>query len=382
MITTKLLVTGGNIFDGKHLHEDKAALFDKGIFIGFTDSMHIDNGLHHYDLCGDILSIGYIDLQVNGGGGVMFNESPTLATLVTMAEAHRRLGTNKLLPTLITDTQAKTVAAIEAVSQAIAANVDGICGIHLEGPHLSVERKGAHDKAFIRPMTAEDLQILLAAKSRLPIVKVTIAPESTSLEQVKQMVTAGILVSLGHTNADYDTCCAYVDAGAHCATHLFNAMSQLGNRHPGLVGCVLDNGNMFANIIADGIHVHPVTLGAAWRAKQGPAKFFLVSDSMAVAGTDLQEFTLGGRSIIRNNGRLVLSDGTLAGADLDLTQAISVLVNDVGIPLNEAIRASTQVPARFCKISDYYFKHNVTRLCGLIQIKKDLSAATHLNHLT
>jgi N-acetylglucosamine-6-phosphate deacetylase len=276
----------------------------------------------------------------------MFNDDQSVDALRRIAEAHRRLGATTIFPTLITDTPERTVDAIAAVEAALAEGVAGIGGLHLEGPHLSLARKGAHDPALIRPMTDEDLARLCDAARRLPALMVTLAPENASPEQVRALVAAGAIVSLGHSDADFATCMAYAEAGASCVTHLFNAMSQLGNREPGLVGATLANGELSSGLIADGIHVHPAAIRAALAAKAGPGRIFLVSDAMAPAGTDQQGFTLNGRTIRRSGGRLQLENGTLAGADLDLTTAIGVLIHQVGIDLADALRMATSVPAR------------------------------------
>ncbi|WP_299732237.1 N-acetylglucosamine-6-phosphate deacetylase [uncultured Tateyamaria sp.] len=337
---------GGRVFDGERLYDGTAAQFRDGVFVGLAPDTGSGPDDRVIDLDGDILAPGYVDLQVNGGGGVMFNDDPSRETLARIAEAHRSLGSTAILPTLITDRPDKTTAAIEAVCSALHAGMAGVKGLHLEGPHLSVARKGAHDAALIRPMDDADLQQLLAAKAGIPVLKITIAPESVTPDQVRQMMQAGILVSLGHSDADFETCRTYAKAGASCVTHLFNAMSQLGNRKPGLVGAALNLGQLSAGVIADGIHVHPASLRSAWASKREPGALFLVSDAMAVAGTDMAEFHLDGRRISRKDGRLTLEDGTLAGADLDLTTAVRVLVDRVGIDLADALRAATTVPAR------------------------------------
>lgn len=372
MSNQSVTVTGGLIFDGTTLHADQAARFNDGVFSELTPQSNTTGSDRVIDLKGDILSPAYIDLQVNGGGGVMFNEEPSTDTLTRIAEAHRSLGTHTILPTLITDTAEKTRAAIAAVQTAIAANTAGIAGLHLEGPHLSVAKKGAHDAAYIRPMNKADLQLLLTAKKTLPVLKVTIAPENVALEQVTAMANAGILVSLGHTDADYKTCKRYNNAGACCATHLFNAMSQFGAREPGLVGAAIGSGHMSAGLIADGIHVHPSSMQIAFSAKKTPGRIFLVSDAMAVAGSSRQEFHLDGRLITRSNGRLTLKDGTLAGADLDLTTALRVLRDDVGIPLDRALQAATTVPAALIGMTiGLQPKH--TRLNSMIRISNTLT---------
>jgi len=337
---------GGPIFDGTRLLDGHALRLEDGTVTAFTLEEEVPRaGAEVVELDGDILCPGYVDLQVNGGGGVMFNDDQSVGTLRRIAGAHRGLGATTIFPTLITDTPERTAAAIEAACDAIAAGVEGIGGLHLEGPHLSLARKGAHDPALIRPMTEADLAMLVGAAARLPALMVTVAPENVTREQVGALAEAGVIVSLGHTDAPYATCMAYQQAGARCATHLFNAMSQLGNREPGLVGAVLQNGGLSCGLIADGVHVHVASMRAALAAKTGPGRVFLVSDAMAPAGTAETEFTLNGRTIRREGGRLQLADGTLAGADLDLTTAIGVLVREVGLGLAEALAAATSIPA-------------------------------------
>ncbi|WP_170753267.1 N-acetylglucosamine-6-phosphate deacetylase [Ruegeria lacuscaerulensis] len=346
MTTDRVIFRNGAIFDGKRLLSDHALVFSGGQTVEIVADAEVAAVGDHIDLNGDIVSPGYVDLQVNGGDGVMLNDDPSVETIRRIAQAHRRLGVAALLPTLITDTSEKTRAAIAAAIQAVKEGVPGVAGLHLEGPHLSVARKGAHDGDLICPMSDADLSMLLEAAQHLPCLKVTVAPETVSEQQVGALSDAGILVSLGHTDADFATCQRYAAAGARCVTHLFNAMSQLGNREPGLVGSALANGGLSAGLIADGIHVHPETMRAAWAAKSGPGQIYLVSDAMAVAGTDLSEFRLEGRRIARTDGRLTLEDGTLAGADLDLTTAIRVLVTQVGVPLPDALTAATTYPAQ------------------------------------
>jgi len=289
-------------------------------------------------------------LQVNGGGGVLFNDNPSVESLKTIAAAHYTLGTTQLLPTLITDTPNITQRAIEAaINAAIDATnspasersaLSSIAGLHLEGPHLSVEKKGAHDPALIRPMNQSDLELLLNASQQLPTLKVTVAPENVSLKQVQALSEAGVLIALGHTNANYKTCIEYHKAGARCVTHLYNAMSQLSSREPGLVGAALSTDTLSIGLIADGVHVHPASVRAAWAIKARTGRCYLVTDAMATADSSLNSFTLNGRTIHRQDGRLTLDDGTLAGADTDLTQSISFLVNKVGVELKDALKAA------------------------------------------
>ncbi|QFT75439.1 N-acetylglucosamine-6-phosphate deacetylase [Ruegeria sp. THAF33] len=370
MTSSTVTFAGGPIFDGTELREGYAARFRNGVLDALLPAAQIAQDDQIEDLHGDILSPGYADLQVNGGGGVMFNDDPSVHTLTQIASAHRALGATRILPTLITDTAEKTRAAIDAAIKAVQTGVPGIAGLHLEGPHLSVRRKGAHDAALIRPMQQTDLEILIDAAKHLPALMVTLAPESTTLQQVEELKRAGVIVSLGHTDAPFETCQAFSRAGAQCATHLFNAMSQLGSREPGLVGAALSCGSLSAGLIADGIHVHPDTMRIAWAAKRGPGRIFLVSDAMAVAGTSLTEFRLEGRRIRRENGRLTLEDGTLAGADLCLTKAVRVLTEQAEIPVQDALAAATSVPLGMISAKS---KGLTPDLSHMIRIAPDLS---------
>lgn len=369
----------GRLFDGKTLRDGHALRVEGERVVALGPDAEMPRDGRQVDLAGDILSPGYVDLQVNGGDGIMFNDDPSRQTLQRIAAAHRRLGCAAILPTLITDSADKTRAAIDAVIGAVRADMPGIAGLHLEGPHLSVTRKGAHDAALIRPMQDSDLELLLSAARALPVLKVTIAPESVTLEQVETLSKAGVLVSLGHTDADFDTCSRYAAAGAGCVTHLFNAMSQLGNRQPGLVGAALANGGLSAGLIADAIHVHPQTMRAAWTAKTGPGRIYLVSDAMAVAGTDCTSFELGGRRILRREGRLTLADGTLAGADLDLTTAIRVMTYQVGVSLESALLAATSVPASLIGKPVGILTQCEGGVARLIRISADLSGLSPLH---
>lgn len=374
MTDRALTFRGGRIFDGAHLHDGWALRLEDGVVTALGRDDRLTPAGEEIDLAGDILAPAYVDLQVNGGGGVMFNDAPTAETLARMAEAHAGLGTGTILPTLITDTPDHTRAAIAAVEEALAEGVAGIAGVHLEGPHLSLARKGAHDPALIRPMTDEDLALLLDAAGRLPLLMMTVAPENVTRAQVRAMTGAGILVALGHTDTDYTTCLAYHAAGATCVTHLFNAMRGFGSREPGVVGAALDCGGLSTGLIADGIHVHPASMRAAIAAKRGPGEIYLVTDAMAPAGTDMTRFTLNGREIRREQGRLTLADGTLAGADLDLTRALKVLTEDVGVPLDWALHAATATPARIARTGAGVLKPGAP--ATLVRIAGDLTGCT------
>ena len=368
----------GRIFDGRRLWAGHAMRFVDGLARELGPDAEVPKDGDVVDLSGDFLTPGYVDLQVNGGGGVMFNENPSVDVLRRIAMAHRSLGVSYLLPTLISDSAEKTRASIEATIRAVQEGVPGVAGLHLEGPHLSIARKGAHDPAFIRPMEQDDLETLIAASKLLPALKVTVAPESVTEEQVSALARAGVLVSLGHSDASLEVCMRYFAAGARCVTHLFNAMSQLGSREPGLVGAVLANGRVSAGLIADAVHVHPETIRTAWAAKKGPGQVFLVSDAMAVAGTGLSAFDLGGRTIQRRAGVLTLQDGTLAGADLDLTSAIKVMVEKVGVSMEAALNAATSHPAALIGIPRARADAPWRRLSDLRRVSSDLTSSDPL----
>jgi N-acetylglucosamine-6-phosphate deacetylase len=327
------------VFDGETLHEGAVLVTDGAQVIGLAASVPM--GATEVALAGGILAPGLIDLQVNGGGGWMVDGQTDAARLRAICQTHASLGTTSLLPTLITDAPAATARVIAAAVASI--GTPGFAGLHLEGPHLDPRRKGAHDPALIRPMEDADLAVLIDAAARLPALMVTVAPSAVQPDQIAALAASGVIVSLGHSDCTLAEATAAIASGARCATHLFNAMSQLGNREPGLVGAVLTN-DIAAGIIADGIHVAPAALRIALVAR--PDGLFLVSDCMAAAGTTDTEFTLGKRRILRRDGRLTLMDGTLAGADLSLPQAIAVMVRRVGVPLDSALGMATRVPAQ------------------------------------
>ncbi|ODT76977.1 MAG: N-acetylglucosamine-6-phosphate deacetylase [Pelagibacterium sp. SCN 64-44] len=345
-----LSIRGASIFDGHDWHEDAALLVEFGHVSAIVPEAEIPANAAQVSLEGGLLVPGFIDLQVNGGGGVLFNNDPSLEAIRTICAAHAPFGTTALLPTLITDTPAVNIAAIAAGKAAVEAGVPGFLGLHLEGPHLALARKGTHDPALIRPMDDEDLSRLVAARAALPNLLVTVAAETVRPEQIAALAEAGLIVSLGHSDTDGATAAAAFAAGASMATHLFNAMSQLGNREPGLVGSVLTHDGVHAGLIADGIHVHPAAIEIALRAKQGSGHIFLVTDAMSQTGTDIKVLTLNGRTITRADGALRLADGTLAGADLDMIDAVEFMHSRIGLPLEEALRMASLYPAQAMRL--------------------------------
>lgn len=346
MNKTATAYIGAEIFDGYTRHTGSALMVKHGRIERIVPESDIPVGCGITEFEGGLITAGFVDLQVNGGGGVMLNNLPGVDTIRTICDAHLKFGTTSLLPTLITTNRSQTDAAILAAKEAVAQGVAGAIGLHLEGPHLSVARKGAHDPAVIRTMDAIDCDKLCALASEIPSLMLTVAPESVTNGQIACLHSAGATVSLGHTDTDYETNKSAMKSGATSVTHLFNAMSQLANRAPGLVGATLDSDAMFAGLIADGIHVDPANIRIALRAKQGPGRIFLVTDAMATIGTDMREFSLDGRRIFRRDSRLTLSDGTLAGADLTMISAVQFIIDEILMDVDEALRMASLYPAQ------------------------------------
>ncbi|MBX3597624.1 MAG: N-acetylglucosamine-6-phosphate deacetylase [Rhizobiaceae bacterium] len=344
-MTDKTAYVAPRIFDGYEWYDNAALLVDDGKVEAICLPGDIPGGFQRVSVENGFLAPGFVDLQVNGGGGVMLNDERSVEGIRTICNAHRRFGTTALLPTLITDTPEITAQAVAAGIEAAQQKVPGFLGLHLEGPHLSLARKGAHDPDLIRKMEEADLAAIVQAVNGLPVLLTTVAVESVTPGQIAALTSAGVKVSIGHTEAAFSQVLACKEAGAITATHLFNAMSQIANREPGLVGSVLAIGAMSAGLIADGFHVHPESIGIALRAKRGPGHIFLVTDAMATLGTDLPGFTLNGRWIKREGGRLTLEDGTLAGADLDMISAVRFMHETIGIDLDEALRMASLYPA-------------------------------------
>lgn len=345
-MTTYTAVSAARIFDGTRWSDNSALLMSDGRVEGIAGINDIPTGFRRVDYENQLIVPGFIDLQVNGGGGVRFGDETSAEAIHAITTAHARFGTTKLLPTLITDTPEVTARALEGGRQAHAKRVPGFLGLHLEGPHLSLERKGAHNPSFIRPMTVEDLHAICRYRRASGFVLTTVAPENVTTEQVSALVQAGVVVSIGHSNSTAATVATYFDAGASMVTHLFNAMSPLGNREPGIVGAALDDGRVYAGLIADGIHVDPMTIKVALRAKLSPGQIFLVTDAMQTIGTSLKGFELNGRAIHRSAGSLKLDDGTLAGADIDMLASIRFIHTVVGLPLERALSLASSVPAK------------------------------------
>lgn len=299
-------------------------------------------------LDGDLLP-GFIDLQVNGGGGVLLNDQPTVEGVAAIAAAHRRFGTTGLLPTLISDDLDVVAKAIAAVDEAIGQGVPGILGIHIEGPFLNPAKKGIHDASKFRTLDAEAIDLISSLRNGRTLV--TLAPELAPPGAVRTLAGRGVIVAAGHTDATYEQVRAALDDGLAGFTHLYNAMTQLDSRAPGAVGAALEDRASWCGLIVDGHHVHPAALRVALAAK-GADRLILVTDAMPTVGSDTKQFTLNGQTIIADDGRCVSPDGTLAGSDLDMAMAVRNAERLMRIDYETAVRMASASPARAMRMSE------------------------------
>src|SRR4051812_1939642 len=340
-------ISADRIFDGYRWHDNAAVLIRQGLIEGIAARGQIDPETSMEKMPpGTLLAPGFIDLQVNGGGGILLNDDPTPDAMRAIARAHRRYGTTSCLPTLISDTRTKAMAAIAGAKSID--DGDGILGLHLEGPFISPSRPGIHRSDRILAATSDDLD-WLGELSAVGSSMVTLAPECVPAGFVKTLASSGIRVSAGHSEATAETLISAVDDGLSGVTHLFNAMPPMSAREPGIVGAALADARLTAGIIVDGIHVDPLVVRAAFAAK-GRSNIALVSDAMPTVGAAQDHFELMGRQIQLRDGRLLSENGTLAGAHLDLASAVKNAVTLAGISLDDALRAASFVPARFLGI--------------------------------
>ena len=341
-------LVGARLFDGAHMLDGRAVVIRDGRIVGIPLETDLGSGLEIRRVDG-LLAPGFIDTQVNGGGGVLFNDERTVEGIRAIGEAHRAYGTTGFLPTFITDTRERMADAFKATGDALDARVPGVLGIHLEGPFLNPERKGVHNPAYMRPIEDADHAIMTSLKTGRTLV--TLAPESAGLAAVSRLVAAGVIVSAGHTAGDYATIVEACRYGLRGFTHLFNAMPPLAGREPGPVGAALDTRETWCGLIVDGYHVSDASLRAAIAAK-GVDGMMLVSDAMSSVGSDLTTFALLGKTVYRDKGKLRTEDGTLAGSDLDMASAVRNTVQHLGVPIEAALQMASLNPAAFLRLDD------------------------------
>jgi N-acetylglucosamine-6-phosphate deacetylase len=335
---------GARLFDGDRWRDDSALVVDGGRIRAIV-ATHQKPAAEIIDLGGGIVSPGFVDWQVNGGGGYFFNADPTPATIRGIVAAHRRFGTTALAPTVITDAPEVLASALEAARE----DIPGSLGVHAEGPFIDPRRKGAHPERHIRVMTEADARRLVEARARV----VTLAPASVSLELIRWLADNGVVVSLGHSDASAEEARACFDAGARTVTHLYNAMSQLGSRAPGIVGAALDDPRIYAGFIADGLHAHETAGRLAYRLK-GSSRLALISDAMPPAAGGPDSYELDGRTVRRDGMQLTLEDGTLAGAAITMLDAVRFAARRLGASLEDALRMATSTPARLLRMEAQY----------------------------
>ena len=338
-----LVFHNGQILGERGFEADACVVVEDGHIVALLHGEPPAGG-ERIDLQGGWLVPGFIDVQVNGGGGVLFNNAPSVEGIAAIGRAHRGFGTTGFLPTLISDDAQVMQRAIAATRDAITNGVPGVLGLHLEGPYLAPARKGTHDAGKFRvPDTAE---IALATALDNGITLVTLAPECVPIETIRALVDRGAIVCAGHSAASYAETRAGLDAGITGFTHLYNAMSPLQGREPGMVGAALEDAGSWVGVIVDGVHVHPASLKVAVAAKpQG--KVLLVTDAMPMVGSDSADFTLYGETITAVDGVVRNAAGALAGSALDMASAVRNAVQLLGLPLEEACRMASQYPAEF-----------------------------------
>jgi len=342
MSVARHAIAASHVFDGSAVHRDRAVVVDGSRIAALVPRRDVPAGVPVAALPEGLwLAPGFIDTQVNGGGSILFNDTPTPDAIATIVRAHRKFGTTALLPTLITDVPETTAKAIRAVDEA-AASMPGVIGIHLEGPFLSPERPGVHDPRRLRRPNDDDLAMITA--KRRGVTLVTLAPEQVPSGFVSALASAGVRVALGHSMATYLETRAAMADGLTGFTHLFNAMRPLASREPGPVTAALENPAAWFGMIVDGMHVDPAVLRLALR---GLAQPMLVTDAMPPVGANGSAFTLYGDEITVRDGRCLRRDGTLAGSMLDMASAVRNSVDLLGVALTDALRFASSNPANF-----------------------------------
>lgn len=344
-----LAFRNGRVLTEAGIEAGKVLLVRDGRIEAISQAREVAGTDRSIDLEGQLLVPGFIDAQVNGGGGVLFNDDPSVESIAAIGRAHRQFGTTGFLPTLISDDLDAVERAIDAVRAARAAAVPGVLGIHIEGPFLNAERRGVHDARKLRALDAGAVKLL--SNADCGVTMVTLAPERTTPAFIQELTAAGVIVSAGHTNATYDELQPAFAAGLRGFTHLFNAMSPLSSREPGAVGAALAHEASWCGLIVDGHHVHPEVMKLALRAKRHE-KFILVSDAMPSVGTQASRFELNGRPVTVVDGKCVDEEGRLAGAHLDMAGAVRNAVRMLGLSVTDAVRMASANPADFLALRD------------------------------
>jgi N-acetylglucosamine-6-phosphate deacetylase len=335
------------VFDGQNLLDGQALYIVGGQVVGLAKKGSIPAGMPVTSVAG-VLSRGYFDIQVNGGGDVLLNTSPTPEAVRKIAAAHRKFGTTALLPTVITDIPEVTEAACNAVLEVH--GQDGVMGVHIEGPHISLEKRGTHNPDLLRPLDETTIALVRRLRRQGMPVLITLAPEAVQPGQIQTLVDMGAVVSVGHSGADAQAVRALLAEGAVCFTHLFNAMSPMQSRAAGVTGAAI-NSDAYCSIICDGIHVSEEMVMLAERARPEPDRMILISDAMSTVG-GRDHFDLYGQEIRLVDGKLLNNEGNLAGAHTTMAAGVERMVDNIGVPLETALRMALSNPARMMGLSD------------------------------
>ena len=340
------ILTGARIFDGTQFLDDHCVVIKSGRIESIlpANAISLNQQDTHIKLDGGTLAPGFIDLQVNGGGGILFNNAPNSETAITMINAHRTKGVCGIFPTLISDSTETIDAGVNAIRSLITAKFPGILGVHIEGPFFNMSRRGVHNEQYIRKISQQDMEWLISLAD-IPTL-LTLAPECTKQGQIRELTNAGMIVCAGHTDAHAHEVKSAIQEGLIGFTHLFNAMRPMTSREPGVVGAALADENSYCGIIVDNHHVHPTSVLVAHQAKSR-GKLYLVSDAMATVGSPHKEFELYGETIAEKDGCLVNSEGKLAGSAIGLIDAVKLTHQSVGLSLEECLRMASLYPARF-----------------------------------
>ena len=367
---SNLALVNGRVLTDRGIEEGLAVLVQTARIVAVVSEHEaLQRADDAYDLQGAILLPGFIDCQVNGGGGVLFNNSPDTESLRRIGAAHRKFGTTGFLPTLISDDVGRMREAVAATRAAIVQGVPGVLGIHLEGPYLAPTRKGTHDPSKFRVPDAQEIELATALDNGITLI--TLAPERVGADTVRALVERGAIVCAGHTAASYEETRTGIDAGIRGFTHLFNAMSPLTGREPGAVGAAMEDADTWCGVIVDGHHVHPASLRVALKAK-ARGKVFLVTDAMPPVGADDPSYELYGEVITARDGVVRNAAGALAGSALDMATAVRNSVRILGLPLEEAARMASAYPAEFLGIGDRYGRIAPDYRADLVALDDDL----------
>lgn len=360
-----------NVFDGKTIQENQAIFIENDLISRIVPMSAVSTDelpQETFDAQGLLASPGFIDVQLNGCGGVLLNTAICKETLETMNQANLKGGTTQFLPTFITSDAESMVEVLDMVGAMDDRLQKGVLGLHLEGPFISTEKKGAHREEFIRELDINTAKYLADNADKICVL--TVAPENTSQEVIDIVRNSGITVSLGHTNATYEQ--VNEKEGLTMATHLYNAMTPLGSREPGVVGYIFDK-KPHAGIIVDGIHASYPSVRIAHEMLG--EQLFMVTDAVAPAGTDMTEFDMAGLQAYVTNGKCHYKDGTIAGSAVTMAQGLNNLIDHVGLSREEALRMATLYPAKAIKVDNEYgllkagYKANITLLSDNNEVK-------------